>query len=100
MIPEICDTFKKITEKPIEIKEVDFSILNEDDVFYAEFTDGESAVLKGELLGDRISSTQCIYSHTGWDCGINEFTFDYVKSLRLATADEKELFYKHFPNIN
>jgi hypothetical protein len=78
-------------------KEVDFSILNEDDVFYVKFTDGRSAVFKGELLSKCVSSRQCIYSHTRKDYGLNEFTFDYIKSLRLATSDEKELFYKHFP---
>jgi hypothetical protein len=78
-------------------KEVDFSILNDDDVFYMKFTDGESAVFKGKLLSKCVSSRQCIYSNTGMDCGLSEFTFDYIKSLRLATPDEKELFYKHFP---
>lgn len=77
--------------------EIDFSILNDTDVFYVKCDTGNDYLFKGKDAFTKCTQTTNILSlkdntkSINWICG-NEA----VKELRLATKEEIELFNQHF----
>lgn len=77
--------------------EIDFSILNDTDVFYVECKSGNTYLFKGKDAFTKCTQTTNILSlkdntkSINWICENED-----VKELRLATKEEIELFNQHF----
>lgn len=77
--------------------EIDFSILNDTDVFYVECKSTNKYLFKGkDAFSSAIQTTKIFNFQTNgteinWVCGNKD-----VKELRLATEKEIELFNQHF----
>lgn len=78
---------------------VDFSILNESDVFYVEFINGEKWLYQGEnpLNFCKRKSVDLLGKHTySGDSGCLESRKNRYKLIRLATTEEIEPYKEHF----
>lgn len=77
--------------------EIDFSILNNIDVFYVECKSGNTYLFKGKDAFTKDTKTTKIFTfqtnrtEINWVCAE-----EAVKELRLATKEEIELFNQHF----
>lgn len=77
------------------MSKVDFSILNDTDIFYVQC--GDPWLAKGYFL-DRTKFNKHLNIHTKNSYKDNALCKkDSVKGLRRATLEEQELFYSHFP---
>lgn len=98
------ENFKQLdiscVDEVIENKqEIDFSILNNTDVFWCDIdVNDKFAVFKGNPFNPK---HKCLFLDTMNKYGINEgvelCAKNEIMSLRKATEEECELFYKHFP---
>lgn len=99
-IEEAENNLKELKELALKDpkKEVDFSILNDKDVFYmnaSEIHFKYNCIFKGKNpFNEKVKIYNLLENKSSKNviCGKDE-----VIELRLATQEETELFYKHFP---
>jgi len=75
------------------MSKVDFSILNETDIFYA--LSAYEWLFKGNPIGT--SSGLCIGDEETYQDSTLFMDISCIQELRKANENELELFYKHFP---
>lgn len=99
-IEEAENNLKELKELALKDpkKEVDFSILNDKDVFYMNASDIHfkyNCIFKGKNpFNEKVKIYNLLENKSSKNVICDK---DEVIELRLATQEETELFYKHFP---